>query len=311
MKMITRRCLCLLSVMLLMFLVTACVEQPEQTVQEEGMYQVYYVSNNESKVEVHNQKIKSQTSEEQLLELINYLAQVPEKLEYKAPLSMGFKLQDILCEDGKLQLDMNEAYQELPPMTEILVRAALVKTLCQLDEVNLVQITVNGGPVYDPAGDPVSWMSAEQFISNDGNEINSYEHARIMLYFASEDGKSLLAAYRDKYYMSTAPLERIVVEELLAGPSGQVSGLYPTINPTTKIINVTTKDGICYVNLDSSFLTVVNNVPIEVSVYSIVNSLAELSNINKVQILINGETPANLSASGYERNLDIVTAWER
>lgn len=311
MKRITRHFLCLFSIICLSFLLTACGEQPDREVEEEGMYQVYYVSNNETKVEVHNQKIMAQTSEERLLELINYLAQMPEKLEYKAPLSMGFKLQDILCEDGKLQLDMNETYQNLAPMTEILVRAALVKTLCQLDEVSLVQITVNGGPIYDASGDPISWMSAEQFISNDGNEINSYEHARIMLYFAGEDGTSLLAAYRDKYYMSTAPLERIVVEELLAGPSGQVSGLYPSINPATKIINVTTKDGICYVNLDNSFLTAVNNVPIEVSVYSIVNSLAELSNINKVQILVNGETPSYLSASGYERNLDIVTAWER
>lgn len=66
------------------------------------------------------------------------------------------------------------------------------------------------------------------------------------------------------------------------------------INPETKIINILTKDGICYVNLDSSFLTVVNNVSTEVAVYSIVNSLVELDNINKVQILVNGEVPIYL-----------------
>jgi hypothetical protein len=38
--------------------------------------------------------------------------------------------------------------------------------------------------------------------------------------------------------------------------------------------------------------------------------LAELSNINKVQILINGEVPASFSASTYERNLDFVTTLE-
>ena len=35
--------------------------------------------------------------------------------------------------------------------------------------------------------------------------------------------------------------------------------------------------------------------------------LAELSNVNKVQILINGEVPASFSSSMFERNLDIVT----
>ena len=101
-----------------------------------------------------------------------------------------------------------------------------------------------------------------------------------------------------------------MVEELIAGPSGQIEGLYPSINPNTKIVNVMTKDGVCYVNLDENFLNVVNNVSTDVSVYSIVNSLAELSNINKVQILINGEVPSALSSAAYERNLDIVTTLE-
>jgi len=83
------------------------------------------------------------------------------------------------------------------------------------------------------------------------------------------------------------------------------------INPETKIINILTKDGICYVNLDSSFLTVVNNVSTEVAVYSIVNSLVELDNINKVQILVNGEVPSTFSNSTFERNLDYVTTLEQ
>ena len=90
-----------------------------------------------------------------------------------------------------------------------------------------------------------------------------------------------------------------------------MDGLYPSINPATKIISVMTKDGICYVNLDENFLTVEGNVSTDVSVYSIVNSLVELSNINKVQILINGEVPSVFSASTFERNLDIVTTLER
>lgn len=100
-----------------------------------------------------------------------------------------------------------------------------------------------------------------------------------------------------------------MLEELIAGP--KVDGLYPSINPATKIISVMTKDGICYVNLDENFLTVEGNVSTDVSVYSIVNSLVELSNINKVQILINGEVPSVFSASTFERNLDIVTTLER
>lgn len=277
----------------------------------ENAYQVYFVSSSETKVEQHFHEMAADSSEGKLEELLQCLSTIPEKLEYKAPLAMDFQVLDIKQEGATLLLDMDAAYLQLPVTTEVLVRAAIVRTLTQLEDISYVGITVEGSQLYDNMGRPVGWMNADQFIDNDGNEINTYELARVQLYFAAEDGASLIAAYREKYYSTSMQLERFVVEELIAGPSSQVEGLYPSVNPDTKIINVTTKDGICYVNLDDSFLTVVNNVPTEESVYAIVNSLVELSNINKVQILVNGEVPSTFSASIFERNLDIVTTLEK
>lgn len=277
----------------------------------ENTCQVYYLSTSETKVEQHPHEITADTFEGKLEEMIGFLSTNPDKLEYKAPLGMGFQLLSAQMEESTLILDMDAKYLELPVITEVLVRAAIVRSLTQLEEVQYVSITVEGGQLYDGVGRPVVRMNAEQFINNNGNEINTYELARIQLYFSSEDGANLIAANREKYYSTSMQLERFVVEELIAGPTGQVEGLYPSVNPNTKVINVTTKDGICYVNLDENFLSVVNNVPTEESVYAIVNSLVELSNINKVQILVNGEVPSTFSASTFERNLDIVTTLEK
>lgn len=291
-----------------MLLFGACGKRKEEI---ENVFQVYYVSNSETKVEMHSHVMEADTPEAQLKELMECLEVYPEKLEYKAPFAMGFQVKGYTLAEGNLQIDVSEAYKELPPITEILVRAAVVRTLTQLPEVSRVMITVEGSPLLDRKENAVGWMNAEQFIDNDGNEINTYEEARIRLYFADESGTKLIAADREKHYSTNTPLERFVVEELIAGPSGRVEGLYPSINPNTKIVNVMTKDGICYVNLDENFLAVVNNVSTDVSVYAIVNSLVELSNINKVQILINGEASAALPASTYERNLDIVTTVDK
>ena len=290
------------------FALTACGEEDQMG---ENVRQVYYVSNSETKVEQHLHEMTADTLEGQIQELLDCLATIPEKLEYKAPLAMGFQVLSTRQEEGTLLLDMDAGYLGLPPITEVLVRAAIVRTMTQLDEIRYVGITVEGNQLYDSAGSPVGRMNREQFIDNDGNEINTYELARVKLYFASENGENLISANREKYYSTSMPLERFVVEELIAGPSGQVEGLYPSVNPNTKIVNVTTRDGICYVNLDDSFLTLVNNVPTEVSIYAIVDSLVELNNINKVQILINGEVPATFSAATFERNLDIVTTLEK
>lgn len=273
--------------------------------------QVYYLSREETKVEMHTRSLRGSTVEERLQELIRCLSENPEKLEYKAPLSMGFQVLDVTLEDGKVLLCVDADYKHMSVTTEVLVRAALTRTLTQLEEVHYVGINVDGDPLYDCLGNTVGWMSADQFIDNDGSEINTYELAKIKLYFADESGTKLIAAYREKYYATSTPLERFVVEELLSGPSGQVPGLYPTVNPATKIISIMTKDGICYVNLDAGFLTGTNNVTMDCTIYSIVNSLVELNNINKVQILINGEVPSVFTTSTFERNLDIVITLEK
>lgn len=276
----------------------------------ENIYQVYYVSNTETKVEMHEHQVQGTTTEQQLDELIECLSTMPEKLEYKAPFAMGFSLLDVSLEEERVLLNVDAAYKEMPPTTEVLVRAAIVRTLTQIPEISYVGINVEGEQLYDNLENPVGWMSADQFIDNDGNEINTYELVRVSLYFANEGGDQLIETYREKHYSTNTPLERFVVEELIAGPSGQIEGVYPSVNPDTEIINVMTRDGICYVNLDETFLTVVNNVPTEISIYAVVNSLVELSNINRVQILINGEVPASFGSAAYERNLDMVTTLE-
>ncbi len=286
---------------------SACGEEEPP---KENMVQVYYLSNAETKIEGHEMERPTGPAEEQIRKLLAYLSANPEKLTYKAPLTMGFSVQNMEYFEGQLLLNMSETYRDLKPTTEVLVRAALVRTLTQISGVDRVQITVEGKQLFDSAGEAVGWMNADQFIQNDGSEINTYEQVRVKLYFANETGDKLIAAYREKFYSTNTPLERFVVEELIKGPSGKVEGIYPSVNPSTKILSVMTKDGICYVNLDSSFLTVVNNVSSELSIYAIVNSLAELSNINKVQILVDGEAPANFGDAVFERNMDCVTVLE-
>ena len=303
-----RKLVCVLLILLCTALSAGCGKREDEG---DNIYEVYYVSNSATKVEMHTYQMEAETFEGQLEELLACLSTNPKKLEYQAPLSMGFEVLDKKVEDGRLLLDVSAAYTGLPMTTQVLVRAAIVRTLTQLNDVNMVMMTVEGTPLYDNNGRTVSWMSADQFIDNDGNEINTYELARVRLYFAGESGGELIGTDREKRYSTNLSLERFVVEELIAGPSGQGEGQYPSINPNTKILSVMTRDGVCYVNLDENFLSVVNNVSTDVSVYSIVNSLIELSNVNKVQILVNGEVPQAFSSTTFERNLDIVVTPEK
>lgn len=277
---------------------------------------IYFLNNAETGVLMQEYELTSRETMEQLAELVEQLKVVPQKLEYKAPLQMGFTLNSYHMDGEKLYVDVSESYRSLSNTTEVLVRAALVRTLSQAMGVKYVAITVEGGQLHDSLGNVVGLMSADQFIDNAGDEINAYERVRLRLYFANEDGTALIATNRTMAYNTNISLERLVVEQLLSGPGADVADVvYPTINPNTKLLGITVRDGVCYVNFDDGFLTQPYNVSTDVAIYSIVNSLAELNNVNRVQISVNGETgllyreTISLTTM-FERNLDLITTVE-
>lgn len=292
---------------LLTLFFTSC---SQETTDSSNIFSVYYLNNEATKVVKYDYTMEATSQENQLEELIAALGNVSAKLEYKAPLAMEFSLLDYDLEDGKIVLNFDDNYSKMSSTTEVLVRVAIVRTLSQLPSIAFVSFTVNGNQLTDSLGNIVGWMNVDNFIESDGTEIYDLQQVRLKLYFTNEYGDRLILTNRIKEYNTNISMEKLIVEELIMGPS--TDGVYPTINPETKIVSVTVKDGICYVNLDDKFLTQPYTVSAEATIFSITNSLVELSNVNKVQISINGDTSIMYRekyslTTYYERNLDIVT----
>ncbi len=291
-----------------LLLCTACGDRREA--QDGASYKIYYVNNEETKI-VEREYVSGTTDSELLFaEFLEQLAHISEKMEYETLLDKEISVVGHTLDNGLLTLDFDESYHNLRGTREILVRASIVRTMTQLPGVERIAFTVMGEQLMDASGAAVGVMAADTFIENAGNEINAYEKVDLKLYFANETGDSLVEENRrNVVYNSNISLEKLVVEKLVQGPMTQ--GAYPTINPTTKIVSVTVKDGTCYVNLSNEFLSQPYNVASDVTIYSITNSLVELSNVNRVQISVNGETNIsyreNMSLNNvFERNLDIL-----
>lgn len=220
----------------------------------------------------------------------------------------NFTVTGTTLQNGTLTVFLSSDYEELETVREILTRAALVNTLCQIDGVDSVSFLCGDHPLTNEDGSVVTAMNSDMFIFNSGKEIMNYEKVRLHLYFANEDGDQLVDTYRNVVYNSNISMERLVVEQVLKGPNSDV--VFPTLNPAAKVLSVTTRDGVCYVNLDQAFLTEPYGVTSQVAIYSLVNSLTELSSVSAVQITIEGKTgkafmDSSLS-SAFERNLSAV-----
>ena len=280
------RPLVFLSILFFIPLLASCgKEEPEGT-----RVAMSYINFQGTKIVEQEAYLTGNTVEEQIQEVLTFLSTVPQKLDYQVPLSQGISVLSTDIAKDILVLNLSEEYKMLDSVMEILTRASLVKSLTQIEGIEKVNIHINGEPLKDSLDKLVGNMTADMFIDNAGEEISTYEKITIRLYFTNETGDALIAVERTKPYNTNISLDKFVVEELLKGPESTTEGVYPTINPGTKLISTYVKDHICYVNFDSSFLTQVYEVDTEIVIYSIVNSLCSLSGIDRVQIIVDGNT---------------------
>ena len=156
----------------------------------------------------------------------------------------------------------------------------------------------------DTKGNAIGLMNENTFLDNMGSEENATKITTMNLYFANKKGDKLKVQNCVVEYNANVAVEKVVVEQLIAGPVE--AEYYPTIPKDTKVMSVTTKDGVCYVNLDTGFTGQGYDVLGSVTIYSIVNSLTDLPGIAGVQILVNGETNIN-----YKNNISLETTFQR
>ena len=272
----------LLAVPLLM---AGCRKQ--QQVDESG-YRIWYINQDETCLKYENKELQSKNEEGLLREMMEVMRETPTDDELKPVIPEDVELLDFDFEHNQLYLDFSPEYKKMPKVYEVLCRAAIVRTLGQIDGVEYVDFQVNGEPLTDLEGKEIGLMNEDQFIENAGEEINAYKTADLTLYFSNKAGDKLVGQRVAMEYNSNISLEKLIVEQLIAGPPFE--GAYPTIPSETKLLNISIKDNICYVNLDEGFLGTGYNVIESIPVYSIVNSLIENTDAQKVQISINGET---------------------
>lgn len=278
---------------------------------EDGAYQVYYLNKESTKIVPvpYTPEPEPGSTEETIDSLLLQLSTDLEDVEYKKTLPDEVKVLRYTVEESLLTLYFNSEYSNIDRITEPLTRAAVVRTMTQVADVECLAFFVGEEPLADKDGNPVGVMTNESFVENPGEQINSIQSATLTLYFANKKGNGLLAETQEVHYSSNISMEKLVMEHLLQGPESKDA--QSAIPAGTKLISVSVSDGVCFVSLDDGFLNQDYNVEEPIVMYSIINSLAEISTVNKVQISVNGDTSGTYRDSFaldelYERNLDYV-----
>jgi germination protein M len=272
--------------------------------QKEGSYQLYYLNIDGTRLEQSFCDPEGENQADIAKDLLRRLGEDPEESDLRRSIPDSVEVKDVIFSGYSLTVDFGSGLYSMGPADAVLLRAAVVKTLVQIKGVSYVSFMVEGEPYKDKNGNLVGSMNADSFVENPGEQINSSVETTLTLYFASEDGTSLVPETREVHYSSNISLEKLVIEKLTSGP--KTAGLLSTIPTGTKLITLTVVDGVCYVNLDDTFRNQNEEISEQVVLYSIVDSLTNLESVDKVQISINGDT------SGKCRyNYDLSVMYER
>ena len=217
-------------------------------------------------------------------ELLSAMEGTFNRNDYQSVFPEGLTAAVSTLKDGRLTIDFNDAYKQMDDTREVLLRAAVVQTMTQITDVREVVFTVAGEALLNSENQAVGPMHASSCI-------NAYQYEALPLYFGSRNGTSLTKQMRNVHYASDDSLEKLVVEQLIAGPAG--SKLTAVVPSDTVVREIRTEGDLCTVNLSSEFNQAVagSSVTPEVTVYAIVNSICEsCEDITKVQIQVEGSS---------------------
>lgn len=262
-------------------------DKTEQTILKENEYRIYCLSKEGTRLTYYIREAEAKEQNGLANELLSFLAEAADDFEYQCAIEKPVTVEAVKIVDERVYVYFSKEYQELDSVKEVLIRAAVVKTLAQIDGISKVCFYIRDKEQDDSRDVLAGYMTVTDFIDDTTDIVMDNNKTNIQLYFTDAQGMELYAESREVYIDSRSSKEKIVLNQLLQGPKSDE--LRKVLPEGLTILSVVTRNGVCYLNMDDTFLTGTINVVDTIPVYAIVNSLTAIDGVNEVKILINGE----------------------
>ncbi len=140
--------------------------------------------------------------------------------------------------------------------------------------------------------------------TGDGSDQPAQNQQKVTFYFSDEQAMYLLPEERT-ITKGDKSLEAAVIQDLINGP--EKDGLVRTIPEGTKLISITVVNGVANVNFSKEFQSKHwgGSAGETMTLYSVVNSLGELTGIEKVQFLLEGEKKESILNGNMDTTVPI------
>ncbi|CAH2214156.1 GerMN domain-containing protein [Tepidibacter aestuarii] len=202
------------------------------------------------------------------------------------------KIVSINKEDDILHIDLSKDFFDFKSdMDEVNSVITISNTLNQFEEINGIEIKIEGKDLISPDGEKYGILKAFN--------LSDEKNASLTLYLPDENLEYLVPIKTNIVVKEGELIGQKVIEQLIIESDKQE---YNVVPKGTKLLNYSQDKGIANVDLSQEFIknSSGGSTAQTMAIYSIVNSLTEFKNINSVLFLIEGKSVEGFSH--YEFN---------
>ncbi len=251
-------------------------------------YRLYFANAEKNKLVTEERMVQAASREDVPNLVMEELLKGPAGNGAVAVIPAGTELLALEVADRVASVNLSKEYYQNEDTAELLARYSIVNTLCDIEGIDKVKLFVDGIELTNANGNPVGALGKDDIVVNPQQNGATEKIKTVRLYFSDAQAEKLVPEDR-RVTVVENNLEKTVVLELIKGPED--SEHLRTVPAETKVLSVETQEGICFVNLSGEFVTKHSGgtAAEQMTVYSIVNSLTELPNVEQVQFLVDGK----------------------
>lgn len=271
---------------------------------------LYFYNEAATTIEAESRTVRYTTDENLAEEIVWQLINGPKAAKHKRVIPSGTRLLSVEGYDrGQLTVNFSREFLTGEENKDIQAVYSVVKSLCAVKGIMKVKVVVEGAEIVLGDGSIVGYL-ADRDINLSTDTVSS-EMRSMVLYFPIKDGNTLGKEVHTVRVTDQQPVAQYLINELIKGPQSET--LSPSLSADTAIHSVEISNGICFVNFKENFIEKNSGTAEKekLTVFSIVNSLTELENIERVQFLIDGKRVddfGNINISGFfGRDVNIIS----
>lgn len=258
---------------------------------------LYYTDDDRRYLIGQNLSINLAAQDDIVSYLVEQLKNAPGSVGLISPLPPNTVLLDSHVENGVCILNFSSEFETSGFSDSCAQRTtllSLVNTLTQLENIERVEFQLEGALLarYRQINISKALVFDESAIGPVRTGVNEFDAT---LYLCNGSSMYLTAVPARIRYTTGISQAELVVSTLLTYLNN--NGFYTQIPDNTQLIEVTTDQGLCTVNLSEEFLTSEN---LTLAVRTICASVCALEGIEAVQVLIEGSIPKTVPGDLFE-----------